>query len=70
MIVVAMQQSVALDYCSGWNNASKKVTIDPRISPYRRSIGAIGRDFPQSGLRIEFAFIWFVPAGEWKCEMT
>jgi hypothetical protein len=29
MIVVAMQQSVALDYCSGWNNASQKVIIAP-----------------------------------------
>jgi hypothetical protein len=65
-LVAETRRSVSLDYCSGWNNALKKVIIRPRISPYRRSIGATGRDFPQAGLRIEFAFIWFVSAGEWK----
>jgi hypothetical protein len=29
MVVVAMQHTVALDYCSRWNNASQKVIIAP-----------------------------------------
>jgi hypothetical protein len=40
MVVVAMQHSVALDYCSRWNNASQKVIIAATISTYRLAMGA------------------------------
>jgi hypothetical protein len=29
--VVGTQQTVSLDYCSGWNHASQKATIDASI---------------------------------------
>jgi hypothetical protein len=40
MIVVAMQHSVALDYCPKWNDPSQKVIIAAAISTYRLAMGA------------------------------
>src|ERR1700679_2106102 len=49
VIVVTKQQSVSLDYCLRWNNASEKIIIEPSISPYRRFVGATRRDSAHSG---------------------
>ncbi len=38
--VVSTQQSVVLDYCLRWNNASQKVIIAATISTYRLAKGA------------------------------
>jgi hypothetical protein len=38
--VVSIQQSVVLDYCLRWNNASQKVIIAATISTYRLAMGA------------------------------